>query len=170
LYVPANQVVDLTVKSFDVVHSWWIPELGGKIQAIPGHTNHFWFKAEKTGTYSGQCAEFCGIFHEAMLANVIAETPNDYQAFVSKQAAAQLGKAEFNGVCAKCHGIGGKGDYGPNLTANPLLTQAAGLESIVRNGRGKMPAVGDTWTAAQMKALTDYVKTHVYKGASSSGG
>ena len=170
LYVPANQVVELTVKAYDVVHSWWIPELGGKIQAIPGHTNHFWFKADRTGTYSGQCAEFCGIFHEAMLANVVAETPGQYAAFLSKQATSQLGKVEFDGVCAKCHGIGGKGDYGPNLTTNPLLTQAAGLASIVRNGRGKMPAVGDTWTDAQMNALAAYAKAHVYKGAAASGG
>jgi cytochrome c oxidase subunit 2 len=170
LHVPAGQVVELTVRSYDVVHSWWIPELGGKVQAIPGRTNHFWFKADRPGTYVGQCAEFCGIFHEAMLASVIAEPQSSYQTFVSKTAAASLGKSEFDGVCAKCHGIGGVGDYGPNLASNPLVTQASGLTSIVRYGRGKMPAVGNTWTPAQFRALSKYTKQHVFKGAATSGG
>jgi mono/diheme cytochrome c family protein len=63
----------------------------------------------------------------------------------------------------------GQGGYGPNLSNNPLLTQTAGLLSIVQSGRGKMPAVGNTWTQAQLHALASYVKTHVYKGASSGG-
>ena len=63
----------------------------------------------------------------------------------------------------------GQGGYGPNLSTNPLLTQPAGLEAIVRNGRGLMPAVGDTWTKAQMQALVQYAKAHVYKGAASGG-
>jgi cytochrome c oxidase subunit II len=170
LHVPVDQVVDLTVRSYDVVHSWWIPELGGKIQAIPGRTNHFWFRAEKAGIYGGQCAEFCGIFHEAMLARVIAEPENVFDAFVSTRAKAQLGRAEFEGVCSKCHGLGGVGDYGPNLTTNPALTQASTLTDVVRNGRGRMPPVGDSWTPEQFKALITYAKAHVYKGATTSGG
>ena len=170
LHVPAGQVVLLTVKSYDVVHSWWIPQLGGKIQAIPGKTNHIWFKADRPGTYYGQCAEFCGIFHEAMAARVIATTDAEYKTYVSATAGSELGRAEFQGVCATCHGMQGQGGYGPNLSQNSLLTQAAGLGAIVRNGRGLMPPVGDSWTAAQMKALLDYAKSHVYKGASTSGG
>jgi mono/diheme cytochrome c family protein len=64
----------------------------------------------------------------------------------------------------------GQGGYGPSLAQNSLLTQAAGLDAIVRNGRGLMPPVGDSWTKAQMKALLDYAKSHIYKGASASGG
>src|SRR5579884_503029 len=56
LHVPVGEVVDLKVVSPDVIHSWWIPALGGKIQAIPGRTNHFWFRAERPGSYQGQCA------------------------------------------------------------------------------------------------------------------
>jgi cytochrome c oxidase subunit 2 len=170
LHIPAGQVVLLTVKSYDVVHSWWIPQLGGKIQAVPGRTNHIWFKADRPGTYYGQCAEFCGIFHEAMAARVIASTDAEYKTFVSSTAGSDLGRAEFQGVCATCHGMQGQGGYGPNLSQNSLLTQSAGLGDIVRNGRGKMPAVGNSWTGAQMKALLDYAKSHVYKGASTSGG
>jgi len=171
LHVPAHQVVLLTVHSYDVVHSWWIPQLGGKIQAIPGRTNSTWFEADKIGTFIGQCAEFCGPYHEAMHATVTATTQADYNAFVSaKAAAAQLGRQEFEGVCAVCHGALGQGGYGPSLTGNPLLKEPAALEELLRNGKGKMPPVGDTWTEEQMRALQHYVQAHIYKGATTSGG
>jgi cytochrome c oxidase subunit 2 len=170
LYAPVGQVVDLTVVSPDVVHSWWIPELGGKIQAIPGRTNHFWFKADKQGTYTGQCAQLCGLYHAKMTARVIVGTSADYTRFVTSTAKTDLGRAEFQGVCATCHGMQGQGGYGPNLASNPLLTQPAALAAIVRNGRNLMPAVGDTWTKEQMQALARYVKAHVYTGAATSGG
>jgi cytochrome c oxidase subunit II len=169
LYVPTGRVVDLTVVSSDVIHSWWIPQLGGKLQAIPGITNHTWFKAEAPGSYTGQCAELCGLYHEAMSARVIATSEQGYKAAVATAAQASLGKSEFTGVCATCHGMHGEGGYGPNLSNNPLLTQTSGLLSIVQNGRGKMPAVGDTWTKAQLRTLAAYVKSHVYKGAASGG-
>ncbi len=168
LYVPVGRVVDLKIVSSDVVHSWWIPELGGKIQALPGITNHTWFQADKAGTYVGQCAELCGLYHAAMEARVIATSDADFQANIGATGK-NLGKAEFTGVCATCHGMTGQGGYGPNLSNNPLLTQTSGLLSIVQSGRGKMPAVGDTWTQAQLQALASYVKAHVYKGASSGG-
>ena len=169
LYVPVGRVVDLKVVSADVIHSWWIPELGGKIQAIPGITNHTWFQADDPGTYAGQCAELCGLYHASMTARVIATSNADYRTAVTTTAPANLGKSEFTGVCATCHGMTGQGGYGPNLSSNPLLTQTSGLLAIVQNGRGKMPAVGDTWTKAQLQALATYVKTHVYKGAASGG-
>jgi len=170
LRVPVDQVVDLTVKSGDVVHSWWIPQLNGKIQAIPGRTNHTWFKADSTGTYYGQCAEFCGVFHEAMAARVIVSSSADYTSYTSKTAAAGLGKAEFTGVCATCHGMQGNGGYGPAISSNSQITDVRTLTPLLRNGNKLMPPVGDTWTSAQIKALTDYTKAHVYKGASTSGG
>ena len=170
LYVPVDQVVLLTVKSYDVVHSWWIPQLGGKIQAIPGKTNHIWFKADRVGTYYGQCAEFCGLYHEAMRARVIATSAADFRTYTSKTAASALGRAEFQGACAVCHGMQGQGGYGPALANDPLLTQAASVANIVRNGGVKMPAVGNSWTNAQMTALIQYAKSAIYKGASASGG
>jgi cytochrome c oxidase subunit 2 len=170
LHVPAGEVVLLTVKSYDVVHSWWIPQLGGKIQAIPGRTNHTWFKADSTGTYYGQCAELCGLYHEAMKARVIATDDAAYRTYVSSTAATDLGRAEFQGVCATCHGMQGQGGYGPPLASDSLLTQPAGLTNIVRNGGIKMPAVGDSWTPKQLAALIAYTKAHIYKGATASGG
>jgi cytochrome c oxidase subunit II len=170
LYIPVGRVVDLKVVSSDVVHSWWIPQLQGKIQAIPGRVNHTWFKAARAGNYYGQCAELCGPFHESMRARVIATSQAEYDSYISKQARVELGKAEFQGVCATCHGMQGQGGYGPAIASNSLLTQKAGLEAIVRNGRGLMPPVGNTWTNTQMNALVQYTRTHIYKGASTSGG
>ena len=104
-----------------------------------------------------------------MRARVIATTPEAYDRFLTTTATTDLGRSEFTGVCATCHGMQGEGGYGPNLSANPLLVQAAGLRAIVRDGRGKMPPVGDTWTDGQMQALVSYVRAHVYKGAASGG-
>jgi mono/diheme cytochrome c family protein len=105
-----------------------------------------------------------------MRARVIASTDAEFQTYVSSTAASELGRAEFQGVCATCHGMQGQGGYGPNLSQNSLVTQEAGLAALVRNGRGNMPPVADSWTNAQLKALLDYTKSHVYKGASTSGG
>jgi cytochrome c oxidase subunit 2 len=170
LHVPVDQVVDLSVRSGDVVHSWWIPQLAGKIQAIPGRTNHTWFKADQTGTYDGQCAELCGIYHALMDARVIVTSQADYTAYTSKTAATALGKTEFTGVCATCHGMQGQGGYGPPLASNSEITQISGLMPLLRNGSANMPPVGDDWTEAQIQALVDYTKAHIYKGASTSGG
>jgi cytochrome c oxidase subunit 2 len=177
LHVPVGAVVDLKVVSPDVIHSWWIPALGGKIQAIPGRTNHSWFLAEAPGSYEGQCAELCGAFHASMLATVRAESAQAYQTYVSKTASATIGRQEWGGVCATCHGNLGQGGYGPAIANNTLLTQTAGLEGILRNGfvgtTGAMPPVGDTWTKGQVAALVAYVKKHIYKpvpaGATSGG-
>jgi cytochrome c oxidase subunit II len=173
LHVPVGQVVDLKVTSADVIHSWWIPQLGGKIQAIPGRTNTTWFEADHTGVYQGQCAELCGLYHAAMLGDVVAEPEAAYRQFISSTATRTLGKQEFTGVCATCHGMQGTGGYGPDLTTNSILAQTSTLAGVVRNGvdngRRVMPAVADTWTSAQIDALAAYVKKHVYKGATSGG-
>jgi cytochrome c oxidase subunit II len=169
LHVPVGQVVELKVVSYDVVHSWWIPQLQGKIQSIPGRTNHTWFKADRIGTFYGQCAELCGPFHEAMKARVTVTSQGDYQSFVSHQATQQLGKAEFQGACATCHGMQGQGGYGRVLQNSSLITEKSALEAIVRNGRNKMPPVGNSWTDAQINALVAYTKSHIYKGAASGG-
>ena len=170
LHVPVDKVVYLTIVSPDVNHSWWIPQLGGKTDAIPGKTNHTWFKANRPGTYIGQCAEFCGTFHEAMRARVIATTTSEYESYVSSAARKDLGRSEFQGVCATCHGMQGQGAYGPNVSANPLLVQPSGIAPIVRNGFGKMPPVAEGWSDAQIKALVRYAKSKIFKGASASGG
>jgi cytochrome c oxidase subunit 2 len=177
LHVPAGAVVDYELVSPDVIHSWWIPALGGKLQAIPGHPNHSWFQAKKAGSYEGQCAELCGVFHAAMQATVQAESQQAYKRYITTTAPQTIGQQEWGGVCATCHGNLGQGGYGPAIANNTLLTQPSALEGILRNGftgaQGAMPPVGKGWTQAQISALVAYVKKHIYKAAplgATSGG
>jgi len=83
--VPINTTVTLKIYSSDVVHSWWIPKLGGKADATPGHTNQTWFKIPKPGVYWGQCAELCGENHADMRARVIALPVDQYKAWAERQ-------------------------------------------------------------------------------------
>ena len=175
LHVPVGKVTYLTIVSQDVDHSFWIPNLGGKTDAIPGRVNHSCFQPRATGVFEGQCAEFCGVFHEAMQARVVSEPAADYRTYVTKTAPATLGKQEWQGVCATCHGMDGQGGYGPAIASNPALTQPSSLEPILRNGLdtaarpGQMPPVGRGWTQHQIQALVQYVKKNVYGGPSSGG-
>lgn len=97
LVVPINTTVVLKLHASDVIHSWWIPKLGGKADAVPGYTNETWFKISEPGTYRGQCAELCGAGHADMRAVVRAVEPEQYTAFLERQAkdikAAQEGLA-----------------------------------------------------------------------------
>ncbi|MDQ5819954.1 MAG: cytochrome c oxidase subunit II [Actinomycetota bacterium] len=170
LRVPTNRVVTLDIESEDVVHSWWIPEFSGKFDAIPGEVNHTWFRVSEAGTYRGRCGEFCGIFHAAMEAKVIATSPAEFDQWISSRTAETLGRDEFVGACQKCHGLGGKGDYGPALTSNPILNQRDELEQIVTAGQGKMPAVGKGWSEEQLDALFAYTSKRVYKPAGTTSG
>ena len=87
MYVPINTTVTLDITASDVAHSWWIPKLGGKADAIPGYTNHTWFRISDPGVYKGQCAELCGEGHADMLGRVHALEPDAYKAWLTKQAA-----------------------------------------------------------------------------------
>jgi cytochrome c oxidase subunit II len=168
LHVPVGAVVDLRVVSPDVIHSWWVPALGGKIQAIPGRINHTWFQATKAGTFTGQCAELCGVFHASMLASVTAGSKRAYAHYLATWKET-IGKQIWGGVCATCHGNLGQGGYGPAIANNTLLIQPAALSEIVHNGftgtQGAMPPVGDTWSTAEFNALAAYVKKNIYKPA-----
>jgi cytochrome c oxidase subunit 2 len=162
--VPAQSNVKLVINSEDVDHSWWIPSLQGKFDAIPGKTNHLWFRANRTGTFKGQCGEFCGYEHPHMVATVEALPSGDFQSWYDREARAQangtsdLGKMTFQGVCATCHGFQGQGGFGPDLRGNPIFSQPAAVETLLRNGGIKMPAVGRGWSARQMNALLAYTK------------
>lgn len=85
MVVPVNTTVVLDIRSADVDHSWWMPKLGGKVDAIPGYSNHTWFKITRPGVFTGQCAELCGIQHAAMIAEVDAVSPGAYQAWIARQ-------------------------------------------------------------------------------------
>jgi cytochrome c oxidase subunit 2 len=82
MVVPTNTTVTLDIEAQDVAHSWWIPKLGGKFDAIPGHVNFTWFKIPRPGTYRGQCAELCGRNHADMVATVRAVEPAEFNAWL----------------------------------------------------------------------------------------
>jgi cytochrome c oxidase subunit 2 len=170
--VPVGRPVRLEVTApvDDVIHSWWIPALGGKIDAIPGHPNHTWFEARKPGTWKGQCAEFCGIQHAAMLATVEAVPADQFDSWLAGEARAQtegtsdLGAQEFAGVCAKCHGNLGQGGIGPAISSSSVIQDRKSLDTIVRQGSGLMPAVGAGWSDRQMAALFSYLQKRFGSG------
>ncbi len=160
MVVPVGQVVRLDVVSPDVIHSWWVPALGGKIDAIPGRTNHTWFKARKIGSYEVRCAELCGLEHAHMTGWVDVVTEAEYQRFLAAHEGASpaLGREIFEGACATCHGLAGQGDYGPPIAGSALVSDPKSLEQLLRNGKNKMPAVGATWSNDTMAAATTYLK------------
>jgi cytochrome c oxidase subunit 2 len=174
---PAGVPVNLTVTApdTDVIHSWWIPALGGKIDAIPGITNDTWFEASTEGTFTGQCAELCGLEHAQMLASVEVLSPDEFDAWLEQRRTEQdagsgeLGKEEWEGVCAKCHGLNGEGGIAKSLVGSPFLADPQALEAIVRNGRvtrrATMPAVGSGWTDEQVATLTDYLTKNPPSGS-----
>jgi cytochrome c oxidase subunit II len=104
MVVPTNTTVTLDIVSADVVHSWWIPQLGGKFQAVPGYHNYTWFKISKPGVFTGQCAFLCGRGHARMIATVKAVPPAQFEAWLAYQkkliaaanAAAQVARAKLN--------------------------------------------------------------------------
>ena len=87
MVVPIKTTVTLKITSSDVIHSWWIPKLGGKADATPGHTNQTWFKIDKPGSYEGQCAELCGDNHADMRARVRAVEPAEYERYIERRKA-----------------------------------------------------------------------------------
>ncbi len=131
LHVPVGQPVQLSITSADVIHSFWAPGLGGKRDAIPGHVTRIAFRADSTGDYSGQCAEFCGVSHANMRLRVFVDGDAAFQAWVKRQqggpapiakgSLAARGREVFSrNACIGCHTMAGvpvaKGVVGPNLT------------------------------------------------------
>ena len=138
--VPAGATVELALKSADVIHSFWVPALAGKLDMIPGRTNLLRLRAERPGQYRGQCAEYCGGPHAFMAFFVVAQEPADYERWASVQRGTALafqnefllrGKGVFEDQCAGCHTIRGTaaaGVRGPDLThVGSRLTIGAGL-------------------------------------------
>jgi cytochrome c oxidase subunit 2 len=169
---PADNVVheEVFAPDNDVIHSWWVPALGGKIDAIPGRVNDTWFKAN-AGVYPAVCGDLCGIQHTMMQATVTVVPRADYEKFIAERAAnpdsMELGQEEWEHVCSVCHKLD-EAYVGPALGNNPLLTHAKDLTTILRQGVGRMPAVGSDWTDDQINALVKYT-TQLVKGQSSGG-
>jgi cytochrome c oxidase subunit 2 len=173
LRVPVNRVVKLELvgPTHEVIHNWWVPALAGKLDIIPGKVNETWFQAEKVGIYLGQCAELCGVQHAAMRTAVEVLPANEFARWLARSAAEQrnpkgviaLGKQTFRGVCAKCHGFRREGLIGPPITPAAVENGDA-LETLIREGRGEMPAVGKGWEDKQLTALIEYLKSEESSG------
>jgi cytochrome c oxidase subunit 2 len=170
LRAPEGRTVELKVSApdWDVVHSWWIPALGGKIDAIPGKVNTTWFSAQRVGVFPGQCAELCGIYHAKMLASVEVLPAEEFEAWLAEREEQQaagtspLGEELWEGTCAKCHGLDGEGGYGPRIAGTALVQDPAAIEKLVRQGgRIAMPPVGRDWNDTEMDALTDYLEQNL---------
>lgn len=119
LHIPAGVPVAVSLRSHDVIHSFWVPTLAGKMDLIPGRTNRIVLQADKPGVHRGQCAEFCGAQHARMSFVVIARTKADHEAWLARLAGdaappatalAQQGMQAFRtGTCVACHTVRGHG-------------------------------------------------------------
>lgn len=182
LVLPLGRPVRLYLQSSDVIHSFWVPALGGKKDLIPGHPAVHWLRADRPGTYRGRCAEYCGLQHAHMGFTVTVVPPLDFYAWLD---AARLparepetesearGRAVFeSGPCALCHTIAGteaRGTVGPDLThlasratlaAGTLPNARATIAGWVANPAHAKPGVlmpPVVLPPADLRALTDYL-------------
>lgn len=141
MHLPIGQTVRVDLQSADVVHAFWIPKMGGKMDAVPTRINHLWFTPDQVGEFMGQCVEFCGTQHANMRLRLFVDSQRDFEAWVQRQRAeaaapsaglAQQGADLFQqGACVGCHTVRGtnaRGTVGPDLThVGGRKTVAAGV-------------------------------------------
>lgn len=138
--MPAGLPIEFVLKSDNVIHSFWVPNLAGKLDMVPGHVNRLRVQAEKPGLFRGQCAEYCGAQHAKMMFDVQVLSLEDFQEWVALQRqpaleptndTLRLGKQHFMQFCAQCHAVRGTdavGSLGPDLThIGSRLSLAAGV-------------------------------------------
>jgi cytochrome c oxidase subunit 2 len=181
-HIPVGRPVRIRLDSPDVIHSFWIPQLSGKTDTIPGQLNTAWLQANRPGVYRGQCTEYCGLQHAHMGMIVIADPPAVFEAWRQDQLrpaapappATQQGQRVFVTRCGACHTVRGTeagGVLGPDLThlmsRQALASEAvpntvAGLSGWIANPQAlkpgtKMPA---TWlSGGDLQAAVAYLRT-----------
>ena len=179
IVVPINKKIRFLITSNDVIHSWWVPVLGWKQDAVPGFINDAWAEINEPGTYRGRCAELCGKDHGFMPIVLVAKTEEDYKAWVAEQkagaAAAEAastqtltkdelmtkGEAVYNKICAACHQATGQGIPGvfPAIAGSKIATgdKAAHLNIVVHGKTGTaMQAFGEQLNAVDLAAVITY--------------
>ncbi len=181
LVVPVGKKIRFLVTSKDVIHSWWVPALGIKKDAIPGFINEVWTQVdvENPGIYRGQCAELCGAKHGFMPIVVEAKSDSDYAQWVAEQKKAQAGanvdenkqwtldelmergEKEFNMVCAMCHQTSGKGlpPTFPSLVGSAIVTHPEHKVEHIRQviyGKNAMPPFGEQKNDLEIAAIVTY--------------
>jgi cytochrome c oxidase subunit 2 len=184
LHIPVGRQIRIQLKSNDVIHSFWVPNLHGKMDLIPGRQNVIWLQADRPGVFRGQCAEFCGLQHAKMAFTVVAESSDDFERWLAAQRQPapppstpdqqhwlQIGE---RGTCARCHtgaGTAAGGRTAPDLThVATRSTIAAGtapntpgyLAGWIANPQhlkpgAKMPSTG--LSAGELQAVLAYLET-----------
>ncbi len=179
LVIPTKKKIRFLFTAADVLHSWWVPQLGWKKDTIPGFINESWTYVEQPGTYRGQCAELCGKDHGFMPIVVIAMEQADYDNWVAEQLAASAAEASaadrewskdeliakgqtvYANNCASCHMPDGAGMPGtfPALSGSPVVNGDLDAEvQLVLGGKGMMPAFGQMLNAVDFAAVVTYTR------------
>lgn len=179
IVVPTGQKIRFLLTANDVLHAWWVPDLGVKKDAIPGFINETWAQIDKPGIYRGQCAELCGANHGFMPIVVDARSPEDFQLWLAETRQAQTeaesgqdrewsfdelmaeGEQVYNRSCAVCHQASGQGLPGvfPALTAGSMATGPieAHIDVVVNGSRGTaMQAFANQLNDAELAAVITY--------------
>ncbi|HEX4227573.1 MAG TPA: cytochrome c oxidase subunit II [Bryobacteraceae bacterium] len=184
IHLPVGRPINIEFQSADVIHSFWVPALHGKVDLIPGHTNFMRIEASEPGNYAGQCAEYCGEQHAHMRLLVVAQEPNDYEKWIDHQLQsgsepkspdAIAGKQLFlTGPCSMCHQVRGTeagGSVAPDLThiasrhfiaANSYPNNQAYLEAWITHAQSlkqgaEMPDLTE-FTGGQLRDLVAYLR------------
>ncbi len=184
IHVPTGRPITISLDSRDVIHSFWVPQLHGKRDLIPGHGIQISFQADRAGVYEGQCAEYCGMQHALMRLKVFAQPPAEFAAWLDGQRASapepttdatRRGRDVFvTGSCALCHAVQGtdaRGTNGPDLThLASRTTLAAGaipnspghLAGWIVDPQGLKPGTlmpANSLDPASLQALLAYLET-----------
>lgn len=161
LHLPVDRAATFVLRSDDVIHSFWVPQLAGKVDLVPGHENDLWFTPNTPGEYLGQCAEFCGTSHALMRFRVFVHTAEDFEAWAQNEVADRAEPADdaiaaaeqvfLQQACIGCHTVKGTtaaGQIGPDLThvgarttiaAGTLTNDAESLARWIRNAPDVKP-------------------------------
>lgn len=171
IHIPTNRSVNIELESHDVMHSFWVPSLHGKVDLIPGHANFIHIEASQPGSYQGQCAEYCGAQHAHMRLLVVAQDGDDYQAWTEQQQKPAIeptsqdaiaGQQTFlAGPCSMCHQV--RGTLAGGRVA-PDLTHIASRQYIASNSYPNNDAYLEAWVThaqslkpeAKMPNLTQF--------------
>jgi cytochrome c oxidase subunit II len=179
LHIPVGRTVAFRLTTADVIHSFWVPRLAQKMDMIPGRTNTLLVRAEKVGTYRGQCAEFCGLQHAHMALSVVVEPPDEFAAWLRDQARPAPAAADgldifLSSSCAGCHTIRGSeaaGTLGPDLThiasretiaARTLENTHENLKAWIADPQAFKPGAvmpPTELTSEELRSLVDYLET-----------
>lgn len=149
VHLPVGKQLLMEMRSADVIHDWWVPELGNKMDLIPNHPNYLWLNIHKPGKYIGACSEFCGAQHAWMRINVIAQTESDFNKWLAANAkdavqptdelamkGAELVQSKSCGSCHRIVGTAATSNVGPDLTH--LASRHSLLTGLMENNENNL--------------------------------